>query len=113
MAHEHLHHLAQAAGDNDSLAEEGGIHMALTRLDLDVEDVGYVAEQRALRAVMAESGRIPELQRAHRSGSARPQSFALSAMEKRKLVLYAAMYMDGIAIGWRAHQLSSPADSNP
>lgn len=107
MPHEHLHHLAQAAADNDSMAEEGGIQMALTRLGLNVEDVFYVAEQRALRAVMVESGRLPELQRAHRSGSVRPQGFAMSAMEKRKMMLYQAMYADAIAIGWRAKELSS------
>lgn len=106
MPHEHLHPLAQAAADNDSMAEEGGIPMALTRIGLSVEDVMYVAEQRALRAVMVESGRLPELQRAHREGSVRPQGFKLSNLERHRMVLYQAMYADAIAIGWRANDLS-------
>lgn len=106
MPHEHLHHLAQAAADNDAMAEEGGIPMALQRLGLNVEDVMHVAEQRALRAVMVESGRLPELQRAHRMGSVRPQGFKLSRLEQHKMTIYTAMSADAIAIGWRAKELS-------
>ena len=106
MRHEHLHHLAQAASDNDSMAEEIGLEGAVARVGLNVEDVRQVAEQRALRAVMVESGRLPELQRAHRQASNRPQGFALSRMERHKLAIYTAMYMDAITLGWRANDLA-------
>jgi hypothetical protein len=96
-----LQRLARAAADNDAVTEERGLEAAVAQLGLDVEDVVHVAEQRALRAVMLESGRAAELALAHANGSQRPQGFALSEAEQIRMWHYAAMYADGIAIGVR------------
>ena len=89
------------------MAEEIGVAGALARIGLNVEDVMHLAEQRALRAVMVESGRVAEMQAAHAHGSQRPQGFSLSAAEKERQMFYMTIYVDAIALGWRAKELSS------
>jgi hypothetical protein len=93
VSHEQLHLLSQAAADNDAVAEEQGIEAALRSLGLTPEDVKEVAEQRALRLVRLLSG----------GGPVREADFiSLSPMQREFLAQYTALYMDGIAIGWRA-----------
>jgi hypothetical protein len=106
MAHDSLQRLARAGADNDAIAEERGLEAAIGELELDAEDVKHVAEQRALRAVMVESGRAGELAIAHAHGSNRAQGFSLSTAEKARLVFYTAVYMDGIALGLRAERIA-------
>jgi hypothetical protein len=95
MAHEHLHRLATAASENDRIAAEGGLEPALDALGLSIEDVRYVAEQRALRAVLAHTGRAGEIPR-------EPEMIRLGVSDKLMLQVFTPLYIDGIAIGWRA-----------
>lgn len=99
--HPHLHPLAQAAADNDSMAEEVGVEDAIGRIGLNVEDVRNVAEQRALRVILL------------RRGQALPRKLEgvpISANERVEMLFLTALYMDGISIGWRGRELSSPTD---
>lgn len=103
--HASLQRLARAAADNDAVAEERGVPAALAELELEAADVQHVAEQRALRAVVLERPNgARELAAVHASGATRPQGFALTQDERRRLTLYAAIYMDGIALGVRAER---------
>lgn len=91
--HEHLRALAQAAADNDAVAEERGLEAALTDLGLDAPDVMSIAEQRAMRLVLTRAGKpLP--------GSA--EFVPLTRDEMADVVTLTVCCMDGIAIGWRA-----------
>jgi hypothetical protein len=93
--HGSLYGLAQAAADNDAVAEERGLEGALRDLGMSVEDVRYVAEQRALRAVLAFGGRANEL------GSPELKAVALTEEERKQMDVLTVSNMDAIALGVR------------
>jgi hypothetical protein len=98
--HGSLYGLAQAASDGDDIAEERGVEAAVRDLGLSFEDTRYVAEQRALRAVLIFGGRADELQM--NEGDFR--AVELTERERDQMKLLTAAYLDGIALGVRFGQ---------
>lgn len=99
--HGTLYALAQAASDGDAVADERGLEAALTDLGLSLEDTLYVAEQRALRAVLIAGGRTEELRSFSRT---EPSAVQLSEEEQSQIKLLQSVYLDGIALGVRYQQ---------
>lgn len=91
------HPLAIAARETNEWAEEG-IEAACKKLGLKVEDVYYVAEQRAYRVLYAMRG-INLTVTAPLELKLQPEDVELMV----KVIIPA--YMDGLAIGWRAQQI--------
>lgn len=87
---------AGAANDHDS-ERLGGAGAVLVSLGINVEDMSYVAEQRALRAVLVSSGRLNELGQLLRG----PVTIELSEAEQIWLTILTGAYMDGITLGYR------------
>lgn len=100
MAHSPMkeHPLAIAARYNDAECEEHGIEPAIARLELEIEDVFHIAEQRALRLLWIELGRDMAIFK-------NPYPIALGPFttdERKRLVILQSAILDGILIGWRA-----------
>jgi hypothetical protein len=85
----------EAARYTDAEAEEGGIEHVAANLGIEIETLTHVAEQRALRVILMEKGRL----------NYPPHAVRLTRDETARLALLTAMYMDGLTIGWRAHRL--------
>jgi hypothetical protein len=100
--HGSLYALAQAGADGDAVTEERGLEGAVTDLGISLEDLRYVAEQRALRAVLASAGRQDELKRLTSDRSF--ASVKLTPEEQKQMALFTATYLDGIALGVRYQQ---------
>jgi hypothetical protein len=99
--HGSLYGLAQAARDGDDIAEESGIEAAVSDLGLSFEDTRYVAEQRALRAVLIFGGRADELQTLNEGDF---RAVELTERERDQMKLLTAAYLDGICLGVRYGQ---------
>lgn len=93
------HPLGIAARYNDAEAEEHGLEYLIDKLDLTVVALKHAAEQRALRSVLISSGRVDEV------NTTRPAAIVLTPGEQRLMNVYAACYMDGILLGWRAGRI--------
>jgi hypothetical protein len=90
--------LGEAANINDKLADEGhSLPKIAAQLGIDMADYQHVADQRALRAVIFESRGEAALNATLAEGGV-----MLTASEQAKLTYYAAFYLDGIALGFRA-----------
>lgn len=92
------HPLAQAAREINDYADHHGIAETVEHYGLKTEDVRYIADQRALRAVYAFKGvnlNITE-----------PVVLSLSPGEKALHLQLASAYMDALMIGWRAKEIS-------
>jgi hypothetical protein len=83
--------IAEAARYADAGAEEHGLQTYLRGHDIDHEGLMYVANQRALRAVMIERGQSPNV--------TRPTPVNLTREELNRMVTYAALFMDGFVVG--------------
>jgi hypothetical protein len=88
------HPLGLAARYNDADCEEKGFQAVFPMLGLELDDVIYIAQQRALRVVTGEMDTtkpipVPPL--------TKPQA--------ERLVNLQACILDGIVIGWRGHQI--------
>ena len=83
--------LASVVTDNDRRAERRGTTVVLQGLGFDPGGAAYVAEQRALRAVLAMRGPLPD--------TSRPFAVALSSEEHRLLTAMASVWLDGLAAG--------------
>lgn len=94
--HPSLYALAEAAADNDALAEEHGVERVVSDLGLNLDDLVYIAEQRALRAVLMRSGRLDELPRSNN-----PKDVALNEGERAEMAALIPVYLDGITLGAR------------
>lgn len=94
--------LAQAAYDNDDIADRDGYQAAISDLALSEDDLQYVAQQRALRAVLVQSGRADELREIHALGEL--ATVDLSTDEQERLKALIPVYLDGICIGVRYAQ---------
>jgi hypothetical protein len=91
------HPLAIAAREVNSYAETHGLEETCEYYDLKQEDVHYIAEQRALRALFAFKG--INLNPTH------AMVMSLSSAEIAQQIRLAAAYMDGLVIGWRAREI--------
>lgn len=84
--------LAVRYGDADT--GELGLDDAIAKQGLNRETLEYVAEQRALRLILSQSGRENEIQH-----GAAPQ---LTITDKALLSGLVPLYMDALLAGWRA-----------
>lgn len=92
--------LADAARENDERTDAGaGVEDVARELGVDPKELTHVAEQRALRAVVVQFRGKVGLDQMAREGQVN-----LGHTERAALTVYAAMYIDGIAIGLRAAQ---------
>lgn len=98
------HPLGLAARYNDSDAEEHGFVETVTKQGLELSDVLYLAEQRAIRVVMLQEGRFEEFQRAYATNQ--PATIVLSVEERLTVELLKVVYIDGILIGWRGRDIA-------
>jgi len=98
---------AQAARFGDRLAEEQGIEAAVDAEGINIAELAHCAEQRALRALLKETGRHAELWAIRATGI--PFEVPLDHGERLRLTFLTALYMDGLYIGWRARELAEAA----
>jgi hypothetical protein len=100
------HHLALAARYNDAKAESGGLEDVFADLDLEIDDVMYLAKQRAIRVVATLSDR-PKLKEAV-LGWKTEMTPVPPLTEMEKALYDAALYssLDGIMIGYVGRELS-------
>jgi hypothetical protein len=91
------HPLAVASKEVNDYAETHGLDATCKHYGLTQEDVHYIAMQRALRAVFAFYGR--------NFNPKQLETVQLSATEIKDQIKYAAAYMDGLVIGWRAREI--------
>lgn len=109
--------LLRAARENDALAESRGTEGACRDLGIDIDILNHIAEQRALRARLIQTGRIDEVRHApsawsldgstrERLASGDPWYPKLTAEDHEAIALLTALYFDAIALGWRARQIT-------
>lgn len=95
------HPLAKAARLNDYEADAGKDPTKIAAdLEIDTDALIYMAEQRALRVVLIQAGRIEEVQGAEME--ARAQQVSLSPSQQALMQMLTVMYIDAMVIGWRA-----------
>jgi hypothetical protein len=92
------HPLAKAAREVNKYAEDNGLEATCERYDLKHEDVYYMAEQRALRALYARYG--------VNLNPNYPMMMQLSPEQMAQHVNLTAAYMDALVIGWRAKEIA-------
>lgn len=98
------HPLAKAARLNDYEADAGKDAIKIAAdLEIDTDALVYMAEQRALRVVLIQSGRLAEVQDAEME--ARAQEIKLNVAEQAMMQMLTVMCLDGLVIGWRALRL--------
>jgi hypothetical protein len=88
------HPLAQAAREVNDYAEKHGLEETCEHYGFKIEDVRYIAEQRALRAIWAFKG--------INLNSPHPMLLELRPQDLPIYIQLTAAYMDGLVIGWRA-----------
>jgi hypothetical protein len=94
------HPLGLAARYNDADCEERGFPAVFPALGLEMDDVIYLAQQRALRVLTGEMDTTKPI----------PVP-PLSARDMQQLVTLQACILDGIVIGWRGHQIAQRDDN--
>lgn len=95
------HVLGIAARYNDADAEEHGFEEVISRQGLTLEDLHYLAQQRAMRALYVVLGKDMEIFK-----SPKPIPFPiLSAKERWLFTALTTAELDGMMIGWRAAKL--------
>lgn len=101
-------HLTEAARYGDAQTEERGLEEYIKSLDIGtLDELLHIAEQRALRAVLIKYGRKSELDEVQRLN--KPTPIRLTERQQRDLAAFTPMYLDGIALGWKAHDLKESA----
>jgi hypothetical protein len=88
------HPLAQAAREVNDYAEKHGLEETCEHYGFKVDDVRYIAEQRALRAIYAFKGVNLNMKK--------PAIIGLTRSEILTHIQLTAAYMDALVIGWRA-----------
>lgn len=100
------HPLTQAARSTNAYSEEHGLPATLDWLGMNVsaDELFYLAEQRALRAVAAAS---IGLNMGHDRGldDATANAIVQTPLWRDMRLLLLGCIADGIAIGWKAHEL--------
>lgn len=89
--------LLLAARYNDAEAEEFELADLFGRHGLELSEVEYLAQQRALRVVLMQSGRMEEFR--HQTEAT---TVNLSDVERNLMEAMVPLYVDAIFIGWRA-----------
>jgi hypothetical protein len=93
--------LAVAAREVNNYAETHGLKETCERFGQKLEDVHYIAEQRALRCVVAASRGL------NISGVSRPVMVKMTDDEHKLFLTLTMAYVDGLMIGWRANQIAA------
>lgn len=96
------HPMAISARETNSYAEKHGIEETCEHYNLNVEDVRYMAEQRALRVIYARRG-INLNMKTH-------EILSLTLEEANLQLSLMMAYMDGLVIGWRAREIQAEKD---
>lgn len=94
------HPLLVAARYNDAETEDTSLSEALERHGLDLNEIEYAAEQRAVRIVLLQNGRVDEAR------STESIEVHLNEQEQSLFHALVPLYIDAIFIGWRARSLS-------
>lgn len=109
--------LIQAARWNDAIAEEEGFEAACERLGIPVEQLMYIAEQRALRIRFIQTGRLQELGWSL-DGRTRlaqvtdpPSVVSLSTEDRKAIETLKAVYLDAVLIGWHGCEIATREDT--
>ena len=86
--------------DNMSADPEVGLRTTVENHDLDFDVLLYIAEQRAIRIRLIETGRLGEM--------SRTQAVALSFSreDRDRIHVYTSLYLDSIFLGWRAKEIA-------
>ena len=109
--------LAEASRMTNAMAEEIGLEATLKWLGMrtDAGELAYLGEQRALRAVAASPGLGINLGTLGAGGLDEQVARAIVASElwRDMRMLMIALFMDGVAIGWKGRQLAAPAGEPP
>ena len=90
--------LKEACRENDTSAEQHGVAVAALRLGVNIGDLTYIADQRALRLVLINDG-IPMPDKA--------TPIRLTPEQRLRHTRYMAAYVDGIALGLKAASLEA------
>lgn len=105
------HPLAQAARETNDYAAEHGLEETLAWLGMDAttDDLAYLGEQRALRAIAAASVGISIGDSDESPDVAAKVVAAIveTPLWRDMRGLLVGCYMDAFAIGWRAHEIAS------
>jgi hypothetical protein len=104
------HVLALAARYNDAAAEEHGIEEAVKAMGLELADVFYLAEQRAIRVL----GVVFPERFGHLLGN-HPTSAVLPWLRDKEQVVFDAAkiaVLDGVCIGYKAKTIKEADDGN-
>lgn len=94
------HPLLVAARYNDAEVEEHGLEALTKKCELPLDDLRYIAEQRALRMVLVQRGRQNEIARIKQA-----TAVSLSIEEQATVEALTPLYLDAILLGWRAREL--------
>lgn len=96
--------LAEAARNNDAVAEEHGVKDYCERNNIDIDGLAHVAEQRAMRALaIFVDHRSPEMFQTNKRFP-----LPLSATARKLLPMVSSIAMDGICIGIMAERNDKP-----
>ena len=106
--------LAEASRMTNAMAEEVGLEATLKWLGLRTEagKLAYLGEQRALRAIAVSPGLKLNLRGAEGDERVARAIVATPLWRDMRIVLI-ALFMDGVAIGWKGRQLAAPAGEPP
>lgn len=101
------HPLTVAARETNDHAETHGMPETLAWLGMDVEaeQAAYLAEQRAIRAIAAASLGV-SMGADQRFDEATARAIVQTPLWRDMRMLLVAMSIDGMAIGWRAHEVA-------
>lgn len=97
--------LVEAARYNDAQAEELGVPGTAGLMGIDLHALTHVSEQRAIKAMLVKLNRLDELKALQRTPEFKPLRFTPEQQEE--IGFMTALYMDGIALGWKGHELDS------
>jgi hypothetical protein len=100
-------HLAEAARYNDARAEDDGVQAAVAALGLDWDELTHVVEQRALRLVLLIHRGDAGLKEWMKSG----EPARLTVAERTDMMRLQAATIDGVTIGWAAHQIKGRSEA--
>lgn len=94
------HPLLVASRYLDAEAEDHDLQVVVEKHGCEFDALTYVAEQRALRIRLMETGRMGEINRVT------PVRVSLDDDDRKAITFYKAIYIDSLMIGWRACQLT-------
>jgi hypothetical protein len=93
------HPLARAAREVNAYAETHDLEATCEHYGLKLEDVMYIAEQRALRALYSQYG--------INLNAPSPMILKLTPEQAKQHLTLTTAYMDSLVIGWRAREMKT------